>query len=190
MRFLRFNGVGAIGFGVQLSVLALLMRADVHYLVATAVAVEASVLNNYLWHERWTWRDRPAVGRGRLLRLLRFHVFNGIVSIAGSVALTGLFVEQFGMTPIIANAAAVLACGAVNFFGSDRLVFTRKRLSRNPSSFVLNPKSSIPNPQSANPQSWLRIRSADRRASATKVRVAFVQPPVGSVGDPTTNRFS
>jgi hypothetical protein len=34
------------------------------------------------------------------------------------------------------------------------------------------------------------IADAERRASATNVSVAFVQPPVGSVGDPTTNRFS
>ena len=31
---------------------------------------------------------------------------------------------------------------------------------------------------------------ADRSASATNVSVPFVQPPVGNVGDPTTNRFS
>ena len=30
---------------------------------------------------------------------------------------------------------------------------------------------------------------ADLSVSATKVSVAFVQPPVGSVGEPTTNRF-
>ena len=32
----------------------------VHYLVATAIGVEAAILTNFLWHDRWTWRDRPA----------------------------------------------------------------------------------------------------------------------------------
>jgi putative flippase GtrA len=123
MRFLRFNGVGAIGFGVQIAVLAILMRAGVHYLLATAIAVELSVLNNFLWHERWTWRDRPATGRARLFRLGRFHVLNGIVSLAGNVAVTALLVSQFGIPPILANVIAVLVCGLVNFAASDRLVF-------------------------------------------------------------------
>jgi len=34
------------------------------------------------------------------------------------------------------------------------------------------------------------ISSADRSVSATKVSVPLVQPAVGSVGAPTTNRFS
>src|SRR4030095_8366287 len=34
------------------------------------------------------------------------------------------------------------------------------------------------------------IACAERSVSATKVSVPFVQPPVGSVGAPTTNRFS
>ena len=34
------------------------------------------------------------------------------------------------------------------------------------------------------------IRSADRSVNATNVRVPFVHPAFGSVGDPTTKRFS
>jgi putative flippase GtrA len=29
------------------------------YLVATALAVEAAVVHNFLWHQRFTWIDRP-----------------------------------------------------------------------------------------------------------------------------------
>ena len=65
MRFVRFNGVGVFGFAVQIGALASLLHAGMPYLPATAVAVELSILNNFLWHERWTWRDRPASGRAR-----------------------------------------------------------------------------------------------------------------------------
>ena len=34
------------------------------------------------------------------------------------------------------------------------------------------------------------MRDAERSVSATNVSVAFVQPPVGNVGAPTTNRLS
>lgn len=126
MRFARFNGVGAIGFAVQLASLAALLRAGVPYLPATAVAVELSVLNNFLWHERWTWRDRPCSGRARLLRLGRFHALNGLVSLGGNLLIVSALVGHAGMSPIAANVIAVFACGILNFFGADRLVFDNR----------------------------------------------------------------
>jgi dolichol-phosphate mannosyltransferase len=123
MRFWRFNGVGIAGFVVQIAILALLIRAGEHYLAATVFAVEAAVLHHFLWHERWTWRDRPASGIARLDRLWRFHVCNGLVSLIGNLILMQTLVGLVGMQPVVANAIAVLACGLVNFTASDRLVF-------------------------------------------------------------------
>ena len=123
MRFIRFNGVGVVGFLLQITVLAALLRVDVHYLIATALAVECAVLHNFFWHERWTWADRPADGRARLLRLGRFHALNGFVSLVGNLLLMRLFVGTFGMPAIPANVLSVLACAAVNYLGSDRIVF-------------------------------------------------------------------
>ncbi len=61
--WVRFNAVGIIGLVVQLLVLAVLLRFGLHYLVATTVAVEAAVLHNFLWHERWTWSERASTFR-------------------------------------------------------------------------------------------------------------------------------
>jgi hypothetical protein len=59
LRWLKFNAVGALGVGVQLAVL-LTLKSGFHlaYLPATALAVEVTVLHNFLWHERYTWADR------------------------------------------------------------------------------------------------------------------------------------
>ena len=123
MRVLKFNGVGAIGFALQLAVLALLLHLGVHYLAATVIAVELTILHNFCWHERWTWRDRPADARSRLQRLWRFHAANGLVSLTGNLLLMRLLVELAGMPPLTANLLAVLACALINFTASDRLVF-------------------------------------------------------------------
>jgi len=126
VRFLKFNSVGVAGFAVQMTVLAALLHSGVHYLGATALAVEAAVLHNFVWHERWTWRDRQAAaGRGRFARLWRFHALNGLVSLSGNVLLMRLFVGTLGVPPIPANIVAVMACSLVNYFGSDRIVFAR-----------------------------------------------------------------
>jgi putative flippase GtrA len=123
VRFVKFNSVGVAGFMLQLAVLAALLHGGVHYLAATALAVECAVLHNFVWHERWTWRDRPSAGRGRLDRLWRFHALNGVVSLGGNVLLMRLLVGTFGMPPIVANVIAVLACSIVNYVAGDRMVF-------------------------------------------------------------------
>ncbi|PYR57375.1 MAG: hypothetical protein DMF91_19605 [Acidobacteria bacterium] len=51
MRITAFVAVGTVGFLVQLAVLAALLAAGCPYLPATAAAVEAAVLHNFLWHE-------------------------------------------------------------------------------------------------------------------------------------------
>ena len=70
-RGIRFISVGAGGFVVHAATLqGLVSLAGVPYPLATALAVEASILHNFLWHERWTWADRlvPAEGEKALSR--------------------------------------------------------------------------------------------------------------------------
>jgi len=124
-RWIRFTLAGTAGFAVQIAALAALTQiAGVHYLVATAIAVELAIVCNFAWHERWTWRDRLAASqRDRWTRLLRFNALAAVTSIAGSVALTAVFVEFASLSPIAANIASVIALGLVNFAGANTLVF-------------------------------------------------------------------
>jgi len=126
-RWLIFNVVGAIGIGVQLATLmALTQGAGLHFLLATALAVETAVLHNFVWHERWTWSDRAARDRsGRWKRLWRFHATNGALSMVGNVALMQVFVGLWAMNHTLANLVAIAVCSTLNFFASDHLVFPR-----------------------------------------------------------------
>jgi putative flippase GtrA len=121
-QWIRFNAVGIIGFALQLVVLAGLLRFGVHYLTATFVAVEAAVLQNFIWHEQWTWRGRGGAA-GRARRLWRFHVLNGLVSVAGNLAMMRLLVGALGVPVVTANVLAVAACSTLNFAVGGRLVW-------------------------------------------------------------------
>jgi putative flippase GtrA len=124
-RWMKFNLVGGIGIGVQLAVLAL-FRSGLHlsYLAATALAVETAVIHNFLWHERFTWRDRPSMhARHFFARFARFNLTNGAVSIAGNLAIMRMLVGGFRMNYLIANLVAVSVCSVANFLLSDRWVF-------------------------------------------------------------------
>ncbi|HUR32615.1 MAG TPA: GtrA family protein [Vicinamibacterales bacterium] len=121
-----FIAVGAMGFVVQSGVLVgLTAVCGWPYLVATALAVEAAVVHNFAWHERWTWRDRGQGGRAIAGRLWRFHLGTGITSLAGNVVVTALAVELLHLPAPLANACAVAATGAANFLVADRWVFRR-----------------------------------------------------------------
>lgn len=121
-RFARFSIVGAGGIVVQtLALMALLRFSDIHYMVATALAVELSVLNNFVWHRRWTWADRQASRAA--LALLRFNATTGAMSLIGNLVLMFLLVGGLRLDPRAANLIAIGLCSLVNFALSDRFVF-------------------------------------------------------------------
>jgi len=126
-RWLKFNTVGATGILVQLAALTVYHGGfGIHYLVATALAVETALLNNFIWHERWTWRDRSRLSPGRrssLLRLLKFNGSNGLVSILANVGLMRIFVGTFGIHYLIANLMSVAVTSTANFFLGELFVF-------------------------------------------------------------------
>lgn len=127
-RALRFYVVGAVGFLLQVAVLQLL-TAELGWAVvpATMAAVESAILHNFVWHRRWTWSDRHADARELWLSLLRFHGANGLVSLAGNAALTGMLAGWAGLHPVAANTAAVGGCGLLNYWLGDRWVFRAGR---------------------------------------------------------------
>ncbi len=123
-RVSAFLVVGALGFVLQLGTLFLLTTEwNWPYAAATLVAVEAAVLHNFAWHERWTWHDRCRSGAGLVGRLGRFHLGTGLTSLAGNLVVTAVMVELLHVPPLLANACAVGATSVANFLVADRWVF-------------------------------------------------------------------
>jgi putative flippase GtrA len=127
VRWLKFNFVGAIGIGLQMGAFALLKGAlGMNYMPATGLAVETAVLHNFVWHERFTWRDLPrGTGRDVMFRLLKFHAGNGAVSIVGNLALMRLLVGGIHLNPYVASGVSIACCALLNFAASEWFVFRR-----------------------------------------------------------------
>jgi putative flippase GtrA len=125
LRWIKFNAVGGIGIAVQLAALAIFrswMKLD--YLLATGLAVEIAVIHNFLWHERFTWVDRPARRPVQsLVRLVKFNASNGAVSIVGNLVLMRLLVGELKVNCVASNLIAIALCSLVNFLLGDRFVF-------------------------------------------------------------------
>ena len=127
-----------MGVAVQLGVLYLMTRAlNTNYLVATVLAVEAAILHNFCWHERYTWKTRTeADPRGTLRRLMRFNLSNGGVSLIGNLVLMKLLVSKFGLPVLAANIGAIATCSTVNFLVAEYFVFARKTEANDGGLFV------------------------------------------------------
>jgi putative flippase GtrA len=137
LRWCKFNFVGGVGIAVQFAVLFVMKKLlGFDYLISTAVAVEAAVVHNFAWHERFTWADRVHIsGRASLARLLRFNLTTGTVSILGNLALMGVMVGWGHMNYLLANGIAIALCSIANFLVSDEWVFEnehRFRKSKSP----------------------------------------------------------
>ena len=123
-RWTMFNAVGIVGLLFQLACLVALRDVlGLHYLVATVMAIELTLLHNFWWHVQWTWADRLFSRRLLVQRLVRFHLTNGAVSLAGNVAIMSVLTEIGHINYLAANVISVAVCALVNFVLSDRVVF-------------------------------------------------------------------
>ena len=128
LHWVKFNLVGLLGFALQTAVLFVLTHStlQVSYLAETATAVELAVLNNFVWHQRWTWKDRPSLTiRETLRRLVKFNLTNGLFSIVGNLVFMSILVGRLGLAIGPANVASVVACSIVSFILADRIAFER-----------------------------------------------------------------
>jgi putative flippase GtrA len=125
IRWGKFNLVGAMGVVVQLASLALINRlAPGHYLYATAVAIELTLLHNFVWHVHYTWRDRR--DDAWFGQLIRFHLSNGLVSMLGNLVLMRILVHEAHIPVLAANGVAILCCSIINFCLGDSWAFAER----------------------------------------------------------------
>jgi putative flippase GtrA len=132
IRWMKFNMVGALGMGLQLSAFTLFNRCLAgHYLFASAAAVELALLHNFAWHSTFTWRDRRD-GLTRSQRFVRFHLSNGLVSIFGNLVMMRFLVHSTHLPLLVSNSLAVLCCSLVNFYLGNHWTFPVARKTTAP----------------------------------------------------------
>lgn len=115
-RFVKFCLAGGSGVLINLGLLALLTEViGVFYVLSAAIAIEASILNNFTWNELWTFRDRrtstsSAVG----VRLAKFNSIS-LVGLGIQIGLLLLFTEVVGFYYIVSAMIGIITATAFNF---------------------------------------------------------------------------
>ena len=123
-RLTSFGIVGISGIIVNMSVLWLLTHyANLYYAFASPIAIELSIINNFIWNDRFTWHGRRSARNlsiwGGLFR------FNIVSWIAGSInwILLIAFTEVAGIYYLWANLLAIAIAAAINFVLNEKWTF-------------------------------------------------------------------
>ena len=113
-RLIRFGVVGLTGVGVNL-VMIQVLYAHLHWsaFLSSALAVELSVVNNFVWNNRWTFEQRT-------VSPIRFVRFN-LVSLGGLLITSAIFtglVQYLEVYYLVAQLVGIAAATGWNFFAS------------------------------------------------------------------------
>jgi len=123
-RLASFGIVGISGIFVNMGILWIITHyANIHYALASPIAIELSIINNFIWNDRFTWHGRrSALQHSIWYGLLRFNLVSWI---AGSMnwLLLIAFTEGLGLYYLWGNLLAIAIASALNFVLNEKWTF-------------------------------------------------------------------
>lgn len=128
-RFLKFCLVGISGVGVNMFFLWFFTEVvRIFYLFASPLAIELSILNNFILNDFWTWRDRGGPGKlNYFKRMVQYHISVSVSAIIANIFLLWFLTEIFNLYYLFSNLFGIAAGTLLNYFINDRWTFKKQR---------------------------------------------------------------
>ncbi len=113
--FIKFCVIGAFGVLVNLGIFTALLAAGVNKFVASPIAIQTSIITNFLGNNYWTFRRRNLAGPVHA-RGLRFNVVS-FLSLAISYLTFVVLSRAFpAVAPQVAQVMGIIPATLVNYF--------------------------------------------------------------------------
>jgi dolichol-phosphate mannosyltransferase len=113
--FLKFTAVGATGVVVNLVSFTLLMNAGLHKFIASPIAIEISIVTNFILNNFWTFSQREHNDRIHI-RGLKFNIISFIaLGVSYSTFLILSVLDPTGV-PQIHQAIGIVPATLINYF--------------------------------------------------------------------------
>ena len=120
--FVKFTMVGLTGVGVNEGMLIALQSMGVYLLYASALAIEISILSNFLINDLWTFRDRRS---GHVAhRLAKFNALM-LIGLVVNLAIVIVGTTNFGIAAAIANLVGIGAAFLLRYALSVRYAWMK-----------------------------------------------------------------
>jgi len=121
-RILKFAVVGLSGVAVNMGLLYVFTRyLGLYYLLSSIIAIEVSILTNFVLNDIWTWRDRQKKSYGK--RMLQYHISVGVTAVLANWLLLIFFTEVAGLHYMIANLIGISVGMLFNYTLNDLWTF-------------------------------------------------------------------
>ena len=117
-----FAAVGGIGLLLNLLIMAVLLRLGVHYVLASVLATEAAIVNNFLLQERFVFADLTGGHHGWLHRAWRSVLYNNLDN-AVRLPLLVLLVERVGVMSLLAQTLTLIVSFGARFLYTSKVVY-------------------------------------------------------------------
>ena len=121
--FIKFNLVGASGVAVNEGLFLLFQAYGMYLVYASALAVEVSIVTNFVLNDLWTFRDRR---HGRAAA--RLAKFNGVMlmGLAVNVAVLYAVTEYLGVSSAISELVGIGVASLLRYWLSVKFAWIRK----------------------------------------------------------------
>jgi len=122
--------VSWVGMGVNTACLYLFKGVwRIPIIPASLMAIEISIIHNFVWYRYWAWGDRVEAGsRPAFLRqLVLYNAATGLVDLSVNVSILWLLYKVFGVYYLIANIIGMILGPFFKFWINEKLIFKEKR---------------------------------------------------------------
>ena len=128
-RMIRFGIVGVSGVVVNQGLLMLLHGSfGLPLLLASVVAIETSIITNFILNSRWTWKvDLGRSVRSWVQKAAQYHAATIVSAFAGNVLVLMTLVHVFGVDYRVANLVGIAAGSGLNYLAGEFWVFRKVR---------------------------------------------------------------
>ncbi len=130
-RIIRFALVGGSGVVVNQSLFLLLDSTNLFSLwICSAIAIEVSIITNFICNALWTWRDQKAESFSHFfIQLFRFNLSSGATAFLLNNLPMIYLVEVSHWPKAVANLTGIGLASGVNFFVSHYWIFGKRKKS-------------------------------------------------------------
>ena len=112
---------------MAVNMLVLYLLTDVfrfHYVASSIIAIEISIISNFLLNSIWTWNDRKT--RGFFQKLLQYHITVGMTAILSNFILLIVLTEVFNVHYLFSNLIGIGLGALANFIINDLWTFKQQ----------------------------------------------------------------
>jgi dolichol-phosphate mannosyltransferase len=119
-RFLKFCLVGASGVLVNMFFFWLFYKKlGIFSLFSSFLAIQIAVLNNFLWNDKWTWREKRKPGIEQFfIRLGKFALSSNLTSASANLLGVWIFLNLLGWNYLVSNLLGIGLGVILNFLAN------------------------------------------------------------------------